>query len=73
MGKETNQAIPPTSLLKVGDVARILNIHPNTVRRWEKQDLIQAWRVGPRGDRRFAESDVISLLKNQNGVENRKP
>ncbi len=51
------------SLLTVGDVAALLHVHTNTVRRWEDQGLIQAWRVGPRHDRRFLRSDVERLLE----------
>lgn len=51
------------SLLTVGDAAALLHIHTNTVRRWEAQGLIQAWRVGPRHDRRFLRSDVERLLE----------
>jgi excisionase family DNA binding protein len=49
-------------LLKVGEVAALLAIHPNTVRRWAAQGLIKTWRVGPRGDHRFDPSDVQALL-----------
>ncbi len=51
------------SLLTVGDAAALLHVHTNTVRRWEGQGLIQAWRVGPRHDRRFLRSDVERLLE----------
>ena len=51
-----------TSLLTVGNVAALLHVHTNTVRRWEAQGLIQARRVGPRHDRRFQRSDVEHLL-----------
>ena len=51
------------SLLTVGDAAALLHVHTNTVRRWEAHGLIQAWRVGPRHDRRFLRSDVERLLE----------
>ena len=49
-------------LLRVGEVAALLSIHPNTVRRWAAQGLLKSWRVGPRGDRRFDQSAVLDLL-----------
>ena len=49
--------------LTTSDVARLLNVHPNTVRRWSKLGLLKTYRVGPRGDRRFRRSDVQSLIK----------
>jgi len=48
--------------LTVSEVADLLNIHPNTVRRWAQLGLIKAWRVGPRRDRRFQRTDVLNLL-----------
>ena len=54
-------------LLTVGDAAALLHVHTNTVRRWEAQGLIQAWRVGPRHDRRFLRSDVERLLEASDG------
>lgn len=49
--------------LSTGDVARLLNIHANTVRRWSHSGLLKTYRVGPRGDRRFKRADVQRLLE----------
>ena len=49
-------------LLRTGEACRILCIHQNTLRRWCKQGIIRAYRVGPRGDRRFRRDDIIALL-----------
>lgn len=46
------------NLLRTGDVARLLNIHANTVRRWSRNGILKAYRIGPRGDRRFVESEI---------------
>ena len=48
--------------LTVSEVSDLLNIHPNTVRRWAQLGLLKAWRVGPRRDRRFQRTDVLNLL-----------
>ena len=48
--------------LSTGDVARLLNIHTNTVRRWCSEGLLKSYRVGPRGDRRIARNDVLKLI-----------
>jgi excisionase family DNA binding protein len=45
-------------MLTTGDVARIFNVHPDTVRRWCERGRILAYRTGPRGDRRFRREDV---------------
>ena len=57
-----------TSMLTVRQVARLLNIHINTVRRWSNQGILKAYRIGPRGDRRFSREDVaVVLLERDNG------
>ena len=50
------------SVLTVREVAALLNIHVNTVRRWDEVGLLKAFRIGPRGDRRFRRADVNALL-----------
>jgi excisionase family DNA binding protein len=49
--------------LSTGDVAKMLNIHTNTVRRWCRSGMLKAYRIGSRGDRRFIRRDVIKLLQ----------
>jgi excisionase family DNA binding protein len=49
--------------LTVGEVARMLNVHIQTIRRWSNQGIVRVYRIGPRGDRRFREEDVINLLR----------
>lgn len=44
------------------ELAKFLNVHINTVRRWSDQGVIKSYRIGPRGDRRFSRDDVIGFL-----------
>lgn len=60
---EDRNEIPPA--LTSTQVARILNIHVNTVRRWNSQGLLKAYRVGPRADRRFKWEDVVVILQEE--------
>jgi excisionase family DNA binding protein len=53
-------------LLTVREVARLLYIHPNTVRRWSDQGIIKAYHITPRGDRRFRREDIYRLLAELN-------
>lgn len=49
-------------LMKPGEVAHLLNIHINTVRRWSNEGILKAYRISSRGDRRFKKEDVLNLL-----------
>lgn len=53
----------PDALLSTAQVARLLNIHTNTVRRWSNIRLIPSYRIGSRGDRRFRRDDIEYLLR----------
>jgi excisionase family DNA binding protein len=57
---------PPSDIelpMSTGEVARLLNIHTNTVRRWSRNGILKTFRVGPRGDRRFMPRDVQRLFQ----------
>ena len=45
-------------MMTIGEVARLFNVHTNTVRRWSEQGILKAYRTGTRGDRRFRREDV---------------
>lgn len=48
-------------LLTLKEACRILGIHPNTLRRWEKEGKIRVVRT-PKGRRRIPESEVNRLV-----------
>ncbi len=50
------------SMLTISNVAHLLNVHINTVRRWSNQGILKAYRIGSRGDRRFQPEDITSFL-----------
>jgi len=50
-------------MLTVREVARMLNVHLNTVRRWSNLGILRSYRVGPRSDRRFLKEDVDKFLR----------
>jgi len=50
-------------MLTTGDVARLLGVHINTVRRWRSKGILKSYRINPRGDRRFRREDVDGFLK----------
>ena len=53
---------PEPEYMTVREAAALLRVHPNTVRRWAQTGVLQAWRIGPRQDRRFRRVDVLRLL-----------
>ena len=55
-----NSEISP--MLTTSDVARLLSVHINTVRRWSNQGILKTYRIGSRGDRRFNQKDVEQFL-----------
>jgi excisionase family DNA binding protein len=54
-----NEIVP---MLAVKDVARLLHIHVNTVRRWSDNGIIRSYRITRRGDRRFRQEDIAIFL-----------
>ena len=54
------------SMLTVREVSQLLHVHSNTLRRWTEQGIIKAYRIGPRGDRRFRAEDIALLLLEDN-------
>ena len=48
-------------MLTVREVARLLHIHTNTVRRWSNQGILKAYHIGSRGDRRFRREDITDF------------
>ena len=62
-GTGVEQKAKKNSLLTVREVARMLNIHVNTARKWSNLGVLKSFRMGPRGDRRFLKEDVDKFLK----------
>lgn len=53
----------PNNMLTITEVSQILHVHSNTLRRWSDLGIIKAYRIGPRGDRRFKQEDIGLLLR----------
>jgi len=56
-------------ILTAKEVAHILHLHVNTVRRWESQGVLRGYRIGPRRDRRFEQDEILRLI-NETGHKN---
>ena len=55
-------------MLTTSEVARLLNVHINTVRRWSNQGILRTYRIGSRGDRRFYQGDVAGFLEQKSKI-----
>lgn len=53
-------------MLTVSEVARLLHVHPNTLRRWSNKGRIKSYRINPRGDRRYRLRDIEGFLAQLN-------
>jgi diguanylate cyclase (GGDEF)-like protein/excisionase family DNA binding protein len=53
---------PPDATLTVTKAARLLGVHPNTVRAWSDQGRLRYYRINPRGDRRYRLGDLQRFL-----------
>jgi excisionase family DNA binding protein len=59
-------------MLTTSEVARLINVHMNTVRRWSNQGVLKTYRIGSRGDRRFQEEDINDFIEQQLKIGLRK-
>jgi excisionase family DNA binding protein len=53
-------------MLTVREVAEMLHVHVNTVRRWSNHGILKAYQINSRGDRRFRQQDVALFLVKMN-------
>jgi len=58
-----NTTLP--KLLTIRQVAEILNVHVETLRRWDKGGKLKAIIVNERGDRRYDPKDIEAILENK--------
>lgn len=49
--------------LTLPEVIKILKVHPNTLRNWDKDGTLKAIRIGKRNIRRWKKSDVLEFIK----------
>ena len=57
--KQTTHHERISAMLTTGEVARLLDVHESTVRRWNDRGIIKAYRIGPQGERRFRRDDIV--------------
>ncbi|MCU0482809.1 MAG: GAF domain-containing protein, partial [Chloroflexi bacterium] len=52
----------PDATLSVTKAARVLGVHPNTIRSWSDQGRLPYYRINERGDRRYRLGDLQRFL-----------
>ncbi len=60
-----NTGLPPRptdATLSVTKAARLLGVHPNTVRAWSDAGRLRYYRINPRGDRRYRLGDLQRFM-----------
>lgn len=50
-------------LISIREAAKILGVHPSTLRNWERAGKLKAVRVGSRRDRRFRRGNVVAMAE----------
>ena len=53
---------PLDATLSVTHAARLLGVHPNTVRSWSEEGRLRHYRINARGDRRYRAADLRQFL-----------
>lgn len=52
-----------SKLLKIREAASMLNVHPETLRRWDRSGKLRAVVISKRGDRRYRQKDIEQIIK----------
>ena len=51
-----------SKLLKIREAAEILNVNPETLRRWDRSGKLKAIIISKRGDRRYRKKDIEEYI-----------
>jgi len=62
MAKQEDKFKELPDMLTLQQASDILNVHPNTLRNWDNEDVLKAVRYGKRGDRRYRKEDIRQIL-----------
>ena len=49
--------------LTIRQACELLQVHPNTLRSWDKKGVLKAHRIGVRGIRRYKREDLIKFME----------
>ena len=57
---------PMTNTYRTAEAARLLGIHPSTLRRWDHKGILHPSIRTPTGERRYTDEDIEAGRKNNN-------
>ncbi len=57
----TDKELP--EYLTLAEVSKLLKVHPNTLRNWDKSGQLKAVRIGVRKIRRYKKDDVLKFVE----------
>jgi len=55
--------------LTLTQACELLQVHPNTLRNWDKNGTLKAIRIGTGKLRRYKKEDILALLEKNEGSE----
>jgi excisionase family DNA binding protein len=53
-------------LLTLSEAAKILKVHPNTLRLWDQKGILKAVRIGIKRTRRYKKEDIEKFINTKN-------
>jgi excisionase family DNA binding protein len=51
--------------LTIRQASELSQVHPNTLRSWDKKGVLKAHRIGVRGIRRYKREDLIKFMEDK--------
>lgn len=55
--------------LTLKQACELLQVHPNTLRNWDKNGILKAIRIGAGKLRRYKKEDILALLETSQELE----
>jgi len=53
-------------LISLKEACRILKVHSNTLRNWDKKGILVAVRIGEKKIRRYKKEDLLAFINKKN-------
>ena len=62
MSENPKKDVNVPELLTLPEACKLLKVHPNTLRQWDKNGILPATRIGTKRIRRYRKEDIIKML-----------